>query len=89
MTRMAIPVSDWDLLTGPEQGLLRVIGRPDQGTMTPHELARQTGWTWQRCARIANELCKISLVRACRLPKQVSYELTPAGEEALKGARGS
>ena len=77
----SVGASDAELLTTPERTLLRALG-PGQGVITPGRLARRLSWSVRRVAHAADGLSRLGLIHIRRLPKQVSYEITPAGQAA-------
>jgi DNA-binding MarR family transcriptional regulator len=75
----------WDLLNEAERKALAALAKPQ--TITPQELGRLTGTTWQQAVRTARQLKKFGLVTVRSLPKQTSYELSGQGEACLERGR--
>jgi hypothetical protein len=71
----------WALLSETERAALAALDTPQ--IVTPHDLGRALGCSWQRAARTAGQLRRIGLVSISSLPKQTSYELTGQGAACL------
>jgi hypothetical protein len=69
-------------VTADERVLLNAISA-SQVTATPTNLGRTLKWPMQKVAQVARPLERGRYITVRRLPKQVSYTISPAGREAL------
>jgi Mn-dependent DtxR family transcriptional regulator len=69
--------------------ILAYLAAPGHGTVTPVDLGRQMGITWQSAASRAQILERDGLIRIKRYGKMTSYEITDKGRaEAAETAEG-
>jgi len=77
----------WQLLGEHERKALAYLATYRGHVVTPSELSRHLGTSWQKAAVTAGELRKLGLVTVTSMPKQTNYQITGQGDAAVAAGK--